>query len=38
MEFELGRPERALALLAEAKPLDLGSEDRARLMFVLESV
>ena len=37
MEFELGRSDHALALLAKAKPLELGREERARLTFLLEA-
>ncbi|HEX7255667.1 MAG TPA: AAA family ATPase [Gaiellaceae bacterium] len=36
MEFELGRLDRSIELLAEAKPLDLGREERARLSFLVE--
>jgi DNA-binding CsgD family transcriptional regulator len=37
IEFELGRSERALQLIAQARPLDLGDDDRARLTFLLEA-
>jgi hypothetical protein len=37
MQFELGRSDHALALLAEAKPLALGHEEQARLTFLLEA-
>ncbi len=37
MQFELGRSDHALALLAEAKPLELGHEERSRLTFLLEA-
>ena len=38
MEFELGRYERALQVSDQARPLDLDPDDRARLVFLLESV
>jgi DNA-binding CsgD family transcriptional regulator len=38
MEFELGRFERALRITAQARALELDADDRARLMFMLESV
>jgi DNA-binding CsgD family transcriptional regulator len=36
-EFELGRSEVAHRLLEEARPLELGRHDRARLTFLLEA-
>ena len=38
MEFELGRFERAVSLTGQARSLELGPDDRARLTFLLESV
>jgi DNA-binding CsgD family transcriptional regulator len=38
LEFELGRAERALALTARARPLELEPGVRARLTFLLEAV
>ncbi len=38
IEFELGRYERALRITAQARELDLEPDDRARLLFMLESV
>jgi DNA-binding CsgD family transcriptional regulator len=38
MEFELGRYERALRVTEQARALELDVDDRARLMFMLESV
>jgi len=38
MEFELGRFERALRITDQARGLELDADDRARLMFMLESV
>ncbi len=38
MAFELGRYERALRVTDEARALELEPDDRARLMFMLESV
>ncbi|MFL5839068.1 MAG: AAA family ATPase [Thermoleophilaceae bacterium] len=37
MEFELGRPDLALRLLAQAKPLDLSEVERARLTLLVEA-
>lgn len=37
MEFELGRSDLALRLLAQARPLELGQEERARLTYLLEA-
>jgi DNA-binding CsgD family transcriptional regulator/tetratricopeptide (TPR) repeat protein len=38
MEFELGRFERAISLIAQARALELELDDRARLTFLLEAV
>ncbi len=36
MAFELGRPDLSTRLLAEANPLELGQQQRARLSFLVE--
>jgi hypothetical protein len=38
LEFELGRFQRAVNLTAQARLLELEPDDRARLIFLLESV
>ena len=38
MEFELGRFERAVRVTEQAQTLELDPDDRARLVFLLESV